>query len=270
MKRKFLLFTALISTALLINAQTTIFNETFESVIEPNLPTSWSKVDIDGNGTSWAAGDSTYDTNPMGFSGNTAVAIFQTNDSNNLLISPAISLPASGSLSLSYLIGAWTYNGFLAIDNYYAVYVLPASSIFTGTEIPVFEETFSVGDIALPRTVNLSAYAGQNVKLYFRQTSKLYRAIAVLDNVKITQGTLGTSEVSDKNEIGIYPNPATDFLTIKSKSKIDKVEIFDGAGRKLSIELNDNKIDVRSLQSGNYVLKIGTKDGIKTEKFIRK
>jgi hypothetical protein len=86
----------------------------------------------------------------------------------------------------------------------------------------------------------------------------------------VTQNILATSETAQDNNIGIYPNPASDHLTIKSKSKINGVEAYDMAGRKLDIKLNDNKIDVTSLQSGNYILKIATKEGIKTEKFIKK
>ncbi|MCU7616727.1 choice-of-anchor J domain-containing protein [Chryseobacterium sp. PBS4-4] len=91
-----------------------------------------------------------------------------------------------------------------------------------------------------------------------------------LDTFNIS-GVLGVNDTEViKKGISIYPNPATDFVTIKSDSKINNVELFDASGRKVSVYLNDNKIDVRSLTPGSYLINIETKDGISTEKFIKK
>lgn len=59
----------------------------------------------------------------------------------------------------------------------------------------------------------------------------------------------------------VYPNPATDFVTISSKTEpISQVEIFNVLGQKVmghnfSESLSEN-IDVSSLQAGMYVMKI--------------
>lgn len=82
--------------------------------------------------------------------------------------------------------------------------------------------------------------------------------------------------VSDLNHerIKIYPNPASDYLYLDIQEIPLKVNIFDGAGNRTSssVELTSNglKIDLRSLNSGLYVLKLETKTGIKTFKFIKK
>jgi len=91
-----------------------------------------------------------------------------------------------------------------------------------------------------------------------------------LDTFNIS-GVLGTSDTEVKRkEISIYPNPANDFVSIKSDLKINNVELFDASGRKVSTDLNDNKVDVRSLPPGTYLINIETKDGVSTEKFIKK
>ncbi|MBW8522573.1 choice-of-anchor J domain-containing protein [Chryseobacterium chendengshani] len=91
-----------------------------------------------------------------------------------------------------------------------------------------------------------------------------------LDTFNIN-GVLGTIDTEvKKNQISIYPNPATDFVSIKSDSKINNVEIFDASGRKVSSNLNDNKVDVRNLTPGGYIINIETKEGKTTEKFIKK
>ncbi|KMQ67284.1 hypothetical protein ACM39_14120 [Chryseobacterium sp. FH2] len=82
---------------------------------------------------------------------------------------------------------------------------------------------------------------------------------------------LGTTEVfSSIKEISIFPNPTTDYLIINSKNKINNVEIFDSSGRKVNTVLNNDKVDVSQLQSGNYIINIETKKGIVSEKFIKK
>ncbi|MEI7486968.1 MAG: T9SS type A sorting domain-containing protein [Chryseobacterium sp.] len=72
------------------------------------------------------------------------------------------------------------------------------------------------------------------------------------------------------NSIDVYPNPVSDVLNIKSNVKIEKVEIFDISGKKINIVLNSDKIDVRSIPSGSYIVIIETKEGKNTKKFIKK
>lgn len=92
-----------------------------------------------------------------------------------------------------------------------------------------------------------------------------------IDTFSVDRTTLGvTDEVAKNTNISIYPNPATDFVSIKSESKINNVEVFDVSGRKVQVKLNDNKLDVRNLNSGTYLITIETKEGKTTEKFIKK
>ena len=262
--RKNLFLVALVGTAIQINAQTTVFNETFDSIT--SLPAGWEVQNINGNGSWWTLDDEPSITDPLGFSGKVVVSF--EDSPNDVIGTTSINLPA-GSLSLTYQIGTYTQGGALPYDSHYAVYVLPATAIYSVAETPIFEETIATGDVAMTKTINLSSYAGQNVRIYFRVFDTGTKAL-ILDNIKVTQATLGTSEVSENAKVGISPNPATDFITVKSKSKINSIEVFDVVGRKMTTTFNDDKIDVRNLQSGSYILKIETKDGIKTEKFIKK
>lgn len=73
------------------------------------------------------------------------------------------------------------------------------------------------------------------------------------------------------SKIKVYPNPTSDFLAIKSQSEIIGVQVFDVAGRKLNVSLsNDKKIDVRAIPAGTYLITVETKEGVSTEKFIKK
>lgn len=91
-----------------------------------------------------------------------------------------------------------------------------------------------------------------------------------LDTFNIN-GVLGVNDVeAEKEQLSLYPNPAKDFVTIKTGSKINKVEIFDIAGRKLPANLDGNKIDVRNLAPGNYIINVETHKGKVSEKLIKK
>lgn len=83
--------------------------------------------------------------------------------------------------------------------------------------------------------------------------------------------TLGTQEVfSNIKKVTLSPNPTTDYVNINSTAKINNVEIFDMNGRKVNVNLDGNRVDVRNLNTGGYIINIETKDGKTTEKFIKK
>lgn len=73
-----------------------------------------------------------------------------------------------------------------------------------------------------------------------------------------------------KDYFEIYPNPVSNYLNIKSNSKVENVSVYDFNGRKTNVKLEGNKVDVSSLPSGNYLINIETKEGKTTEKFIKK
>ena len=79
---------------------------------------------------------------------------------------------------------------------------------------------------------------------------------------------LATSEV--QSGLVVYPNPATDFIHIKTnKLDIEKVFIFDLSG-KLIMTAYKKDINISNLPSANYIISIKTYDGVKSFKFIKK
>ncbi|MDQ0064339.1 T9SS type A sorting domain-containing protein [Chryseobacterium lathyri] len=82
---------------------------------------------------------------------------------------------------------------------------------------------------------------------------------------------LGVKEL-EKDNVKIYPNPTTDFVhvTLNSNSKIEEAEVYDTAGRLvLKVRLDQEKIDLRSLDSGIYMISFKNPD-IKPIKIIKK
>jgi hypothetical protein len=70
--------------------------------------------------------------------------------------------------------------------------------------------------------------------------------------------------------IEIYPNPVSDLLTIKTDLKIENVSVSDISGKNSNVTLRENKVDVRNLPAGSYIITIETKEGKTTKKFIKK
>ncbi len=83
---------------------------------------------------------------------------------------------------------------------------------------------------------------------------------------------LGVSENQLQN-ISLIPNPTTGNITIISpKVVVNSVEVFDIRGRKLmSVDYNSNQysLDISSLQSATYFIKIHTEEGILTKRIIK-
>tara|TARA_B100001250_G_scaffold19219_1_gene16479 strand:+ start:3150 stop:5273 length:2124 start_codon:yes stop_codon:yes gene_type:complete len=64
-------------------------------------------------------------------------------------------------------------------------------------------------------------------------------------------------------QISIYPNPATDFISIQSNTLIQKISLFDYAG-KLVVEKNekskDLSVNTSNLEQGSYIILIETEN----------
>jgi len=80
----------------------------------------------------------------------------------------------------------------------------------------------------------------------------------------------GIEDVTMENTT-VYPNPATDVLTINSGSQVQRVEIFNIQGQLVKAEAGDvHTISVKDLANGLYTLKLTTENGTSMHKIIKK
>ena len=94
----------------------------------------------------------------------------------------------------------------------------------------------------------------------------MFYNIDVNQLLEIQEGssTLSTNDFSLTNVFKIYPNPATDVITVKSnQNPIETVSIIDVLGRQVLNYKNDSQfkevtLDVSNLPDGTYALKINT------------
>jgi len=85
------------------------------------------------------------------------------------------------------------------------------------------------------------------------------------------ESALSVKELTKSQDLNIYPNPASDFIYIKNLKDAENYKILDMSGRIVAQgKLDDNEIDIKNLQEGNYILQIKSKESIKNFKFVKK
>lgn len=83
-----------------------------------------------------------------------------------------------------------------------------------------------------------------------------------------------TAGVQDKTayDVQVYPNPATDKLTLVSPVEVLGMQLYDVAGRSVLEQVNlqpgSNTIDLSGLSKGLYILRVQMSDGILVKKIL--
>ncbi|MEG1643583.1 MAG: T9SS type A sorting domain-containing protein, partial [Bacteroidales bacterium] len=85
---------------------------------------------------------------------------------------------------------------------------------------------------------------------------------------------LGVEGVISENRATVYPNSATDFITVKSEKDISAIRIFDIKGVLLinseTVVTGEYKIDISSMPSGNYLIQVVIDGRAEMKHFIKK
>ncbi|WP_418122280.1 DUF5074 domain-containing protein [Chryseobacterium sp. PTM-20240506] len=103
------------------------------------------------------------------------------------------------------------------------------------------------------------------VVISFNSNGKLVEKSLV---VNANLSTLGTADVR-KLELGIYPNPATDVLNIKTQDKVLNTVVYDASGKIIPTQFSNGQINVSTLTKGIYILKVVTDKAVYQQKFIK-
>ena len=109
-----------------------------------------------------------------------------------------------------------------------------------------------------------TSVAGQII--YFDSTHESYLELPVTDS------TVGIPDLSpsEKLNIEVYPNPASDFIYVLSKNNsLKKIEMYTISGKNIFVLKNPPSaaaIDLRNFDSGIYILKIFSEEEISIRK----
>ncbi|MDR1346547.1 MAG: T9SS type A sorting domain-containing protein, partial [Bacteroidales bacterium] len=85
--------------------------------------------------------------------------------------------------------------------------------------------------------------------------------------------TVGINDISLASGVKLYPNPASDQLTIEMESRFNTVEVINTLGQVVyRADLIDKKkvIDVTDYSAGMYYVKLQGDAGMVTRKFVKK
>ena len=76
--------------------------------------------------------------------------------------------------------------------------------------------------------------------------------------------------IAANQQINLYPNPATQFVTIEAEGRIEQVEIYSIAGQLIQAHKQPgNRISVKELISGTYLVRVLSDDSWKTVRMVK-
>ena len=116
-------------------------------------------------------------------------------------------------------------------------------------------------------------YGAGYFELYGSNDNRLFR-----DNGKFGSKAMYMIDITEpysideyvNNEAIIYPNPATDNVSIKGVDEISLVEIFNLQGQLVKTESNSNTISIKDLANGVYMMKVTSANGASMHKVVKK
>lgn len=92
----------------------------------------------------------------------------------------------------------------------------------------------------------------------------------------LVERTIGVDDVTFKEKVEIYPNPASSEVVISSPISIEgTIKVFDITGKLLIYEhnavlKNTYNLDISSLPAGVYFIRLNTSEGMATKKLLKK
>ncbi|MBK1894585.1 T9SS type A sorting domain-containing protein [Chryseobacterium paridis] len=256
------------------NAQ--IFSEDFNGNVlpsgwttnNPNTTYNWG-VGTQNGFASFPSGAAFFDDDDAGPNGI---------NTNARLISPVINLSAVSNPKLSFKYANMIYD----LDSTLKV------EVFDGTSwVQVFIHAGDAGDWDIDfntfmyvvtsydtaTNIDLTPYANANFQMRFVYDDVGdYSYGVVVDDIVITSGLLGTSDVSVADKMEVYPNPVKDFVHIQSGNlKFDsRITVLDMAGRKVKSFIGEaDGYNLSDLPKGNYLILIDNKKEIISKKIIK-
>lgn len=286
MKKMYILFSVLLSTAFMTNAQNTVvadasaeylgYANVFETIANGGafvFGSGWGVADLKtvvdaGAGTvTLQPNFNTYGDNPgdpfwidpdtgLGnkqFEGNTFV------ENNTNLIGSELTF--TGGVASYTLDPAYVAIAFIKVFNAdFSVLKLETAPLVAGQDFSVTYTNVEPEDTTVQ-------YGYQILGLNANPADE-----AALGSIVIVDTVLGTNDF-DTSSISTYPNPVTSELNIQSKELITSVSIFSILGQQvLSLPAGSLNVavDMSTLSPGVYLANIATERGSKTQKVIKK
>ena len=120
-------------------------------------------------------------------------------------------------------------------------------------------------------SVDLRAYQGQDIYVAIVHFNCYNQFMLNIDDVTLYRTYDGMAE--NNATLSVYPNPATDRVTVSNESRVEDYEIYSITGAMLRSQKagsNAFDVDVRDLPAGTYLIRLRTTDAIQSHRFVKK
>lgn len=140
---------------------------------------------------------------------------------------------------------------------------------------PASKTTPIVADITVPLTAVINKPTAMRVSMKYGGIPTACESFGygqVEDYTVKFISDLAVSDVNKNNTFNIYPNPVKNEINIQSKTAAGEIsyQIFNTAGQSVQVgKANNQPINVQSLKTGNYVIKITNNGESSNLKFIK-
>jgi len=179
--------------------------------------------------------------------------------------------PASGQVRISTKIGDGTLT-----DTQIALYsVGDCSNFATYTEIACDDDDDNdvLGAGGFEALIQVTGLVAAGT--YYVQVDGYQNDVGTFDLSIFDLQTLSVEDVKvvEPTALSYFPNPVTNKLTLKARQNIQNVSVFNMLGQEVmrtEMNLQRGELDMSSLQSGPYFVKVSINDTIETIKIIKK
>ncbi|MAB30312.1 MAG: hypothetical protein CMP78_01775 [Formosa sp.] len=224
----------------------------------------WSTIDL-GDVANTATGQGYWGL--FGVVGDINWGIYYTSEAHSdYLISPRFSIVDGSTDGLSFF-------GYQQNDGYPE----PIDVLVFDENLNNFLGTLSE-DLIMPAAntdnyiFDLSAYEGEDVRIAF-YTDTTNQWAVFIDDFQVTSfSSLGTNTPDQSITFEYFPNPVEDELTLKAQANIDSIEVLNILGQSLislSPSVMEAKVDMSSLQTGAYFVRLSVQGKIDTFRVLK-
>jgi len=224
----------------------------------------WSTIDL-GDVANTATGQGYWGL--FGVVGDINWGIYYTSEAHSdYLISPRFSIVDGSTDGLSFF-------GYQQNDGYPE----PIDVLVFDENLNNFLGTLSE-DLIMPAAntdnyiFDLSAYEGEDVRIAF-YTDTTDQWAVFIDDFQVTSfSSLGTNTPDQSITFEYFPNPVEDELTLKAQANIDSIEVLNILGQSLislSPSVMEAKVDMSSLQTGAYFVRLSVQGKIDTFRVLK-
>ncbi|HPE19613.1 MAG TPA: choice-of-anchor J domain-containing protein, partial [Tenuifilaceae bacterium] len=235
------------------------------------LPDGWSAVDNDGDTYNWFWNFKDSDENGSMLSESYHSETQDELTPDNWLITPAIDLSTEEvGVKLTFKV-APTASSTSYVEEHYSVLISTTNTNSESFE-SLYSETLpstSTGWVYVQKEIDLTEYKGNVVYIAFRHHDVTNMNQISLDDINVFATGIGVETEALANLVA-YPNPFSDYITVKSETKVSRVIVTNLIGQtimNLRMDGTEGMISTSNLPRGIYLI---TFEGENGDRVVRK